>query len=278
MPELPEVETVVRSLRPLLTGMQLKTGCVLHPSILRKEPEIFLRKIRSQAITGIHREGKYILCALSSGDWLVFHLGMSGRLYCAACGAERAKHTHLVLSLAGTDQELRFEDPRRFGRVLLLGAAEKKSYPGLRSLGPDPLTIPREEFYRGLASRKREIKALLLDQHFLSGIGNIYSDEALFRSGLHPKQPAHTISRKQAARLFTAIRRVLSLAIDAGGSSLRDYVDGLLRRGQFQLQYYVYGRKDEPCRKPGCKGHINRITAGGRSAHFCPDCQPLLCQ
>ncbi len=275
MPELPEVETVVRCLRPLLEGRQIKTGKVLCPSMLWKNPAVFLRKIRRQVITDLQRKGKYILCHLSSGDLLVIHLGMSGRLYCAEHQTPLAKHTHLILFLADSTQELRFEDPRRFGKVLLLGARDKSTCPQLESLGPDPLQISSQEFCQALASRKREIKALLLDQHFLCGIGNIYSDEALFLSRLHPRQPAHRIPRPQAKRLHQAIRQVLTRAIRAGGSSIRDYVDGLRRPGQFQLQYNVYGRTGEPCRKEDCCAAILRITAGGRSAHFCPRCQVL---
>ena len=275
MPELPEVETVVRSLRPLLEGKRIKAVRVLRSSIIKSNPALFLEQTPGRIILNIQRRGKYILCRLSGRLYLVFHLGMSGRLYCTKPGTPPAKHTHLFITLAGNSLELHFEDPRRFGRVVLLHSAELESYTGLQSLGPDPLEISLNHFQKSLQSRKRGIKALLLDQYFLAGMGNIYSDEALFRCSLHPKQLSHSLSMTQSRQLFHAIRHILKKAIAAGGSSIRDYVDGLNRPGQFQLHYFVYGRTNEPCRKKGCKGIIHRISAGGRSAHFCPVCQPF---
>lgn len=275
MPELPEVETVVRSLRPLVEGKKLGKARLLFPAIVRSGQKGFARRLEGVRIGQILRRGKYILCRLSSGDCLIFHLGMTGRLFLERTERATAKHTHLKLAMEGDPLEIRFEDPRRFGRILLLTSDEADRYPALRALGPEPSEVTLQQFRQALLRHKRPIKALLLDQHCIAGMGNIYSDEALFHSRIHPRQIAATLSGPQASRLYRSIRKILEKAIQAGGSSIRDYVDGLGRQGRFQLQYYAYGRSGQDCRRRGCRGNIVRIQVGGRSTHFCPVCQPL---
>jgi formamidopyrimidine-DNA glycosylase len=271
MPELPEVETIARWLRRYVQGRRVEDASLLHPDFA-DDPWGLRRALsawRGRAVGAVERRGKMLRLRLGEG-WLYLHLGMTGRLYLVAANAPLAPHTHFRMRLAG-GEELRCVDPRRFGGV---GWAQGRESPLARRwarLGPDALAIGGRE-WTALFGRRRPVKALLLDQSLIAGVGNIYADEALFRARVHPALPAHRLAPEGVRRLCRALRCVLREAIEAGGSTLRDYrlPDG--SPGRFQMRHRVYGRTGEPCLR--CGTPIRRIRLAGRSAHFCPRCQP----
>jgi formamidopyrimidine-DNA glycosylase len=270
MPELPEVETVVRTLRPGLTGKTVAQVTLLRPGIIRS-PNIDLpSKLTGVRIQSIHRRGKKILISLDNRCTLCIHLGMTGQLTVEHPGSPLRSHTHLILTFkADPDHQLRFRDPRRFGGVWWLACDQ----PPDANLGPEPLSIRPLELARRLQHTRRPIKSALLDQSLLAGLGNIYADESLFAAAIHPRSPANQLSPEQIRRLTRAIKKILRQAIRLGGSSLSDqgYTDANGRSGQFQNHHQVYGRKNHPC--PRCRTPIRRIVLAGRSTHFCPQCQ-----
>jgi formamidopyrimidine-DNA glycosylase len=254
MPELPEVETVVRTVAPRLAGRRL----VEVRPFTKKPWARSLRKAAGQTVRGVRRYGKYILLDLDKG-LLAIHLGMTGRLLASG---ERGPYTRAALVLdRGT---VWFDDVRQFGSVRWLAREPE-------GLGPDALEISVEEFAHRLRSRKSRLKALLLDQSFLRGIGNIYADESLFRARLRPLTIAARLSEHRAFKLHSAIVEVLSEAIAKGGSSVSDYVDADGREGSFQLHHRVYQRTGEPCLE--CGAPIRRILVTQRATHYCPRCQ-----
>jgi formamidopyrimidine-DNA glycosylase len=220
---------------------------------------------------GISRRGKRIVIALDDRNRLYIHLGMSGRLTLEAASVPVARHTHLVIDLLGNEtrsaRQLRFCDPRRFGGIWWLGTDEPDA-----GLGPEPLTMRRGELLKRLGGTSRAIKNALMDQQVVAGLGNIYVDESLFAAGIHPLTPARRLRADEVERLCRAIKLVLRSAIRHRGTTLRDYVDAGGNAGAFQLQHHAYGRAEEPCHV--CKTPIVRIVLGGRSTHFCPQCQP----
>ncbi|HWQ03618.1 MAG TPA: bifunctional DNA-formamidopyrimidine glycosylase/DNA-(apurinic or apyrimidinic site) lyase, partial [Candidatus Nitrosotenuis sp.] len=252
----------------IIRGVRLgKTDFIDNPAALERE-------LPGQRIESVNRWGKFIVLPLSRGEangrlHLLIHLGMTGRLAHAPADAPAPKHTHVRFELED-GRELRFTDPRRFGRIALLAGADVPAF--VARLGREPLEISEQEFLRMLAARRTMIKALLLDQRRLRGIGNIYADESLWRARLHPRRVAAQISPRQAKTLFRAIRHVLEAAIRAGGSTISDYVNASGERGFFQLRHRVYDREGKPCFR--CKTKIRRILVAGRSSHFCPRCQP----
>src|SRR5579885_1374171 len=261
MPELPEVETVARSIAPLL-GRRILSAEFRSVRVLRGgDPEAMAACLQGRRIQEIRRYGKFIVIRMEGG-YLTIHLGMTGRLL---LGGPASKHTHAILTL---DQGvLLYDDSRQFGRLQWSGEFPAR----VAQLGPEPLEIGFPEFARMLKSRKARIKALLLNQDFLRGIGNIYADEALFRAGIHPLAMAHRLSRERARRLWDAIGAVLREAIAAGGSSISDYVDAEGRKGFFQVSHRVYQRTGEAC--VTCGTAIRRTLVAQRSSHFCPRCQ-----
>jgi formamidopyrimidine-DNA glycosylase len=287
MPELPEVETIVRGLRPLVTGRRILDADLPtigadrgRSSILRRilrepewsEPRDFIKAIRGASIGDLRRHGKHLVFDLSFNGKgrtraLVVHLGMTGRLTCEATPEARTPHTHLILSLDEPGRWLHYADIRRFGRLQLLSTGGGP----LVQLGPEPLEIAFEEFARLLRSRRAMLKSLLLDQRFLRGLGNIYADESLFRARLHPAALGSSLTRAQARRLYEGVRETLQLAIAAGGSSISDYVDGLGNTGYFQHEHQVYQRTGQPCVR--CRSRIRKMIVASRSTHFCPKCQ-----
>jgi formamidopyrimidine-DNA glycosylase len=285
MPELPEVETIVRSLQPLVTGRQITGVEFRRPAsrngvrtaiqrILANPSKEFRRRVCGAFIESVERYGKNIVFQLrhaakdSGRQFFLVHLGMTGRLTCKRTPQFQSKHTHLVLSLDDpASQWLHYSDIRRFGRLRVTRQLQEE----LGELGPEPLEVSGEEFYRLLKPRRAMLKGLLLNQHFLRGIGNIYADESLFRAGIHPTALAARLSRKRADRLYQGIRETLFQAIERGGSSISDYVDGRGRRGSFQRLHQVYRRTGEPCRR--CGSRIRKIVVSSRSTHFCPRCQ-----
>jgi formamidopyrimidine-DNA glycosylase len=262
MPELPEVETVVRSLAPVV-GSRIVNAEFRQTRVLRGAgPGQLAGLLAGRRLLSIERYGKFIVITLEGGGFLLVHLGMTGRLL---LGGEPGKHTHAILTFE--NQTLLFDDPRQFGRFEYSAAFPER----VARLGPEPFDIPEAQFAATLRRRKTSIKALLLNQDFVRGIGNIYADEALFRAGLDPRAQASRISAVRAHRLLAAIREVLAEAIAAGGSSISDYVDAGGRKGFFQLQHNVYQRTDEAC--VTCGTAIRRIQVAQRSSHFCPKCQ-----
>ena len=262
LPELPEVETVTRSIAPLV-GRRIVSAEFRNLRVLRGgDPDRMAARMQGRKIAGVKRYGKFILVSLQGGGYLLIHLGMTGKLL---LGGPSGKHTHAVLTL--DRGVLLYDDSRQFGCLQLF-----EEFPArVARLGPEPLEVEFEEFFNGLKRRKTRIKALLLNQTFLRGIGNIYADEALFRAGIHPQALAARLRRDRARRLYDAIAAVLTEAIAAGGSSISDYVDAEGRKGFFQFSHRVYQRTGEPCLT--CGTAIRRVLVAQRSSHFCPKCQ-----
>ena len=271
MPELPEVETVCRGLRPKLEGHVLVDVIQRRLDLRFPLPENFAERLQGRTIERIDRRAKYILAHLDDGWTLIAHLGMSGRMTLTNEAPPAAdKHDHIEFR---TDEgtTVRFNDPRRFGSMDLIRTAELNAHPILASLGPEPLSNSFNEVALSIAlrGRKTPIKSALLDQKIVAGLGNIYVCEALFRAGISPKRIAYTIPGQRATRLVTAIRDVLNAAIAAGGSSLRDYVQTNGKLGYFQHNWRVYDREGETCAHDGCGGTIRRIVQSGRSTFYC---------
>jgi len=262
VPELPEVETVARSIAPLV-GRRIVTAEFRCPRILRGgDPDQMAVRLQGRKIAGVKRYGKFILMSIKGGGYLVIHLGMTGRLL---LGGDPGKHTHAILTL--DRGVLLYDDSRQFGCLQF-----SEEFPArVAKLGPEPLEVPFEEFAAALKRRKTRIKALLLNQAFVRGVGNIYADEALFRAGIHPLAMAYRLRGDRPRRLFDAVRAVLTEAIAAGGSSISDSVDAEGRKGFFQLSHRVYQRTGEPC--VTCQTPIRRVLVAQRSSHFCPKCQ-----
>ncbi|WP_050524666.1 bifunctional DNA-formamidopyrimidine glycosylase/DNA-(apurinic or apyrimidinic site) lyase [Pseudorhodobacter wandonensis] len=282
MPELPEVETVRRGLAPVMTGQTITDAAVNRPDLRWPFPTRMAERLTGAQVTGLRRRSKYILADLSTGESLLIHLGMSGRILISGVmqgdfhhdHPASAKHDHVVLTM-GNGARITFNDARRFGAMDLLETALGDAHPLLAKIGPEPFGNTFNETYltRALGGRKTPIKTALLDQHVVAGLGNIYVCEALYRAGLHPARPANALPATAVAGLVPIIRDVLAEAIEAGGSSLRDYrqADGEL--GYFQHRFRTYGRENEPCTTPGCTATIERIVQSGRSSFFCPKCQ-----
>lgn len=272
MPELPEVETVARGLRKQILDQRIEDVMLHRASVLHGDPQA-LAALTSARILTIDRAGKYLIVTLdgTAARWqLLFHLGMTGQLVVAAPEAPLAPHTHAQLLLSD-GRELRFRDPRRFGRIALAPAPAGGGFAPELGIAPgaEPLAISAAAFVALFRGRAAPIKSALMNQKLLRGLGNIYADESLFRAGIHPR--ARRVSAPRLCRLRLAIRAVLREAIAAGGSSISDYVDSRGEPGWFHLRHRVYGRTGEPCRC--CGRPIRRIVLTGRSAHFCACCQ-----
>jgi formamidopyrimidine-DNA glycosylase len=283
MPELPEVETIARGLAKRVTGDVIESVWLgQKPEVLKSSAVQIAATLEGTKIRAVRRVGKHIVFDLErdrkpsksrkvkagnsltlNAQWIV-HLGMSGRLQVCEAEAEAAKHTHAILKLA-SGRELRFVDPRRFGRLSVAPAGD------FDAGGVEPLEVELDKFTSLFRGRKGPIKSALLNQKLLRGVGNIYADESLFRAEIRPRRRGASISREQFGRLFLSVREVLTEAIKLGGSSISDYVDAEGEEGFFQLQHRVYGREGEPCLV--CKTPIKRIVIGGRSSHYCPKCQ-----
>ncbi len=296
MPELPEVETVRRGLEPAMEGKTFVKVDVHRGDLRWPLPKDFAARLQDKTVIGLGRRAKYLLADLSSGDVLLMHLGMSGSFHVFQENSddadgrqlshyyhERAKHTahdHVVFHMS-SGASVTFNDPRRFGSMKLVARADLDAEPLLKDLGPEPLGNAFDAAMLACACRgkKTSLKAALLDQRIVAGLGNIYVCEALFRAHLSPKRLASTIAARNGApneraeRLVEAIKLVLQAAIKDGGSSLRDHrlTDGAL--GMFQHNFRVYDREGQPCRTNGCRGTVKRIVQSGRSTFYCPTCQ-----
>jgi len=271
MPELPEVETIVRCLRPRLVGLEVQSVRLAFPAVLRNKDKSYLQRFVGRWITGLRRRGKMILVDFSGGLTIVVHLKMTGQLLFCPSSASRDKHTHCVFTFRGKDEELRFRDVRKFGFLLGVKTDRVEERPEFRSLGPEPLTVDWPAFLRRFSGRRGRLKSLLLSQRVVAGIGNIYADESLFESGLDPRTEVSRLGPRRLERLFLAVRKVLSDAIAFKGTTVRDYRDGNGREGLFQNRLKVYGREGKPCVR--CGTSIRRIRVSGRSTHYCPGCQ-----
>jgi formamidopyrimidine-DNA glycosylase len=271
MPELPEVETIARTLEPRVRGRVISGIELIFRPLLRTGSRKDLEAMRGRRILGLRRRGKMLLIACGGGRTLVFHLKMTGQFLFAASTEARDKHTRLVVRFDDGRDELRFRDVRKFGFLLCVEGDPERSSAELSVLGPEPLEIGLPEFAALLRSRKGRIKSLLLDQTRIAGIGNIYADEMLFDAGIHPRTPAASLTRPRVARLYDSMKKILVLAIEANGSTLRDYRDAEGNEGSFQGSHKVYGRTGEPC--VACGAPIRMVRIGGRSSHFCPHCQ-----
>jgi formamidopyrimidine-DNA glycosylase len=293
MPELPEVETVRRGLEPVMAGVRIAVALARRPDLRFPLPTDFAARLTGRRIERLSRRAKYLLAELDGDETLIMHLGMSGRFTIAPPGAGPSTiaeftydtgadpaHDHVVLQME-TGARVTYNDPRRFGFMDLATSSTLDAHKLLAGLGPEPLgnSFDAVVLANRAAGRKTDLKAFLLDQRTVAGLGNIYVCEALFRAGLSPRRRAATIASRagapndKAERLVTAIRTVLADAIAAGGSTLRDYraADGAL--GYFQHTFQVYGREGEFCVRPGCAGTVSRVVQAGRSTFWCRTCQ-----
>jgi formamidopyrimidine-DNA glycosylase len=291
MPELPEVETIARGLSKRVTGDGIESVWLgQKPELLKSSAQEIAATLENRRIVTVRRVGKHIVFDLalaarapspgkgrssksrpeapavpaSIAAQFIVHLGMTGRLQVSEAQSEILKHTHAILKLA-SGRELRFVDPRRFGRLSVAANGD------FDALGLEPLDADLDRFLPLFRGRKTPIKSALLNQKLLRGVGNIYADESLFRAGIRPRRRASAITRHQFAKLLTSIKEVLREAISLGGSSISDYVDADGEEGFFQLQHRVYGREGEPCLV--CQTPIKRMVIAGRSSHYCPNCQ-----
>lgn len=286
MPELPEVETVRRGLVPAMEGKRIERAEVRRPDLRWPFPERMAERLSGAGIERLRRRSKYILADLSTGETLLVHLGMTGRMTVSGIAAPYVpgqfhhthplpeKHDHVVFDM-GDGARVTFNDARRFGAMDLMATDRAEAHPLLAALGPEPLgnDFHADLLEARLKGRKGPVKVLLLDQRIVAGLGNIYVSEALHRAGIHPERAGGSIPRDGLERLVGDIRAVLAEAIEAGGSSLRDYrqADGEL--GYFQHSFRVYDRAGAPCPTPGCTGSVQRIVQGGRSSYYCATCQ-----
>ncbi|UCE58548.1 MAG: bifunctional DNA-formamidopyrimidine glycosylase/DNA-(apurinic or apyrimidinic site) lyase [Phycisphaerales bacterium] len=272
MPELPEAETIARQLHDAMAGCTLGDVIVTRRDIVHGDPRPLGRVLPDRRVRQVRRRAKRVVLELDPEAQLVFALGMTGRLTVNQSRTNRDKHTHLRISIRGTDRELRFCDPRRFGGVWCLAEGAKHKGRRLSDVGPEPLELTPAHFRR-LISRSRQIKTLLMDQHMIAGLGNIYCDESLHAAGVHPLTKADTLDRDAAERLLRAIKRILKRAIREQGSTVSDYQTTSGTSGSFQNHHRVYQKEGRPCRT--CSTPIERITAAGRSTFFCPSCQQI---
>ena len=267
MPELPEVETTVRGLERVLLGQRIASVEARRPDLRRAMPVDLGQRLTGSRVSGLHRRAKYGLIDTDRGDTLVFHLGMSGRWRVDPKGIE--KHDHFIIETDG-GRRVALNDPRRFGSLDLVRTDELQQWPALRALGPEPLELEVDELQRRLRGRTAGIKLLLLDQRIVAGLGNIYVCEALYRAGIHPRRAGGSVSLPRLERLIPAIKEVLEEAIEAGGSSLRDFSSPDGQLGYFSKSFAVYDREGKAC---ACGGTVRRIAQGGRSTFYCPRCQ-----
>lgn len=282
MPELPEVETVRRGLEPAMTGVVMARVQVNRPDLRWPFPPNMAERLTGRKVLTLRRRSKYILAGMDSDETLLIHLGMSGRILISGDPLGQfvhdhpspEKHDHVVFDMANGTR-ITFNDPRRFGAMDLMATADADAHPLLAKLGPEPLGNRFDAPYlvAALKGKNTPVKAALLDQRIVAGLGNIYVCEALFRAGISPLRRAGRVSATRAAALVPIIRDVLTDAIRAGGSSLRDFrqADGEL--GYFQHSFDVYDREAAPCRRAGCAGHVRRVVQSGRSSFYCATCQ-----
>jgi formamidopyrimidine-DNA glycosylase len=272
VPELPEVETVTRDLRPLVTGRRILAARRASDVDLRRPWRAeWAGRIAGRTVLDVRRRGKWIVLPLSGGPALLVHLGMTGQFTVVESSEPPATHVHLIFDL-DDGRQLRFRDVRRFGSVTLFDdEARLQAFFDENGLGPEPFELDQAAWRAAVAATKRCLKAVLLDQGVVAGVGNIYADEALFRARLHPGRRGSDVTPAEADRLREAVVEVLTAAIEGRGSTIRDYVGGSGLRGGYQDEFRAYGRTGEPC--PNCQTPIVSERLAGRSSHYCPSCQ-----
>ncbi|WP_146592345.1 bifunctional DNA-formamidopyrimidine glycosylase/DNA-(apurinic or apyrimidinic site) lyase [Puniceibacterium confluentis] len=282
MPELPEVETVRRGLAPVMEGQVIVKAEVNRPDLRWPFPDGMARRLTGARVLALRRRSKYVLADLSTGETLLVHLGMSGRMLISGDPLGKfahdhpaaQKHDHVVLHM-DSGARITFNDPRRFGAMDLMATLDAEHHPLLAALGPEPLSNVFNETHlvTRFGKRNTPVKSALLDQKVVAGLGNIYVCETLYRARINPMHKAGSIATSRLEALVPIIRQVLTEAIEAGGSSLRDFrqADGEL--GYFQHSFDVYGREGEPCHTAGCPDSVHRIVQSGRSTFYCPTCQ-----
>lgn len=274
MPELPEVETVRKGLEKLVVGKTIKEVTVLWPRIIESPvTEVFESQLIGQKIEKMARRGKFLIFKLTNYD-MISHLRMEGKYETHVPEDTRDKHTHVIFTFTD-NTELRYLDVRKFGRMVLVEKDQGSKYKGILALGPEPIPaqFKLNDFRIGLKRHHKAIKPLLLDQRLVTGLGNIYVDEALWEAKIHPEQPANTLKPKEIESLYYAIIDVLGRAVEAGGTTIRSYLNALGEAGTFQISLNVYGQTDKPC--PRCTTPIKKIKVAQRGTHFCPKCQTL---
>ena len=271
MPELPEVETIVRNLSSKLKGLEISSVKIIYPPVLRKKKPSLINDLKGRKIVSVRRRGKMLLIDLERNLSLIIHLKMTGQLLFYPREEPLDKHTHFILSFKDENKELRFRDVRKFGFISCIRNLDISCVDELKNLGPEPLEIDFPLFKKLFQGRKARLKSLLLNQNFIAGIGNIYADEILFQAKLHPLTPGSHLGDDDLKRLLKAMRDVLRKAIIHKGSSIRSFTNAEGKRGKFQNYHQVYGRESLSCFICGEK--IKRLRLGGRSSSFCPRCQ-----
>lgn len=286
MPELPEVETVRLGLEPVLSGARLSRVEARRPDLRFPLPDGFVQRLTGARIERLDRRGKYLLAPLDRDETLIMHLGMTGRFEIGGDGAPRApgefalaacavpRHAHIVFH-TDTGCRVTYFDARRFGFMDLAATPDLARHPRFAGMGPEPLgdAFTADHLARSFAGRRQGAKTLLLDQHVVAGLGNIYVCEALHRARVSPTRPADGISASKLRVLVASVKAILREALDAGGSTLRDYASANGALGYFQHRFEAYGREGEACGARGCRGSIERLMQGGRSTFYCPRCQ-----
>ena len=282
MPELPEVETIMRGISPFLKGATIKKIKLNRADLRWPFPENFASRVKEAKVLNLKRRSKYLLIDLSTGETLLIHLGMSGKILVSDSkignyfyeSSKLAKHDHVIFEL-NDGTIITYNDPRRFGAMDLAKTVDLNNHKFLEKLGPEPLGNNFNSDYLKIKLSKKEspIKNVLLNQSVVAGLGNIYVCEALFMSGISPKKIACKISKNKCEELVQNIRAILISAIEAGGSSLKDFTDIQGNSGYFQFEFYVYGRENEYCKTTDCNRKIKRISQSGRSSFYCPYCQ-----
>ena len=273
MPELPEVETIVRGLRKVIVGQKIKEVEIQESKLIKfPDKNSFINGVTKSIINSVTRRGKYLIIKLSNQKDLILHLAMTGQLLIKNRAEEIKKHTHVIFRFE-TGQDLRFNNVRKFGRIYLVNTEEWDQINCLNKMGPEPLAddFTFDDFKKRFKRRTTAIKSLLLKQDFLAGLGNIYTDEALFKAGIAPTRGADTLTDAEKKKLFTSIKEVLKSGIKYCGTSVSDYVNIEGESGSFQEKLKVYQKGGEDC--PHCGQEIVKEKIGGRSSHYCPDCQ-----
>jgi formamidopyrimidine-DNA glycosylase len=268
MPELPEVQTIVSGLKKTILGKNIKS--IFSDSSRVFSGRDFSKELVRGKIVDVKRRGKYIIIDLSNNRAILIHLGMTGNLFYLKKEVPKEKHDHLILRFSDSSQ-LRYNDPRKFGKIKRITLPESKSVPEISQLGPEPLEISFKDFADIFQKRKGRIKTSLLNQKILAGLGNIYSDEALFDAKIHPLTKINTLNREKLKSLYHSIKKILKKAIKAGGTSVDNYLNIDAKKGFFQFKLKVYGKEAKLC--PRCCAKIKRIKINQRSSHFCPRCQ-----
>ncbi|MDX8390529.1 MAG: bifunctional DNA-formamidopyrimidine glycosylase/DNA-(apurinic or apyrimidinic site) lyase [Mariprofundaceae bacterium] len=274
MPELPEVEVVRQGLSPRLIGQYLQDISIHNPSLRYPVPPILNNIMSGHQLMDIHRRGKYLLFEFDHEHLLAWHMGMSGQFHVLPASAPTAKHEHLRLNFSET-VTLRYRDPRRFGYVGVLEKSDWQQHPWFINMGPEPLSddFHHDHLHEICTLKGASIKSLIMNAHIVVGVGNIYASESLFRTGIHPSIPGKSLAKEQYQHLTSHIRQTLQDAIDAGGSSISDFVQVDGKPGYFSHNFQVYGRSGDPCYR--CRSTIEQCKLGGRSTFYCPSCQPI---